>query len=186
VGGLAVGVALAPSAPPRTRSPGPPLLAGPALFTLGGAYFVYRIRMGAMWVLLPAFAAHAGAAGQTGRLVALWSVGSLVGGLALAARPPRGSRRKSYLWLLGTLAATSLLLALPTTVGAMGVAVTVFGVALAPWLAINDQLVAESAAERTAELSGWLTTAGQIGSAAGSILAGPLGDRYRAVRPFCW
>jgi MFS family permease len=178
VGGLAVGVALAPSAPPRTRSLGPPLLAEPALFTLGGAYFAYWICMGAMWVLLPAFAAHAGTAGQTGLLVALWSVGSLVGGLALAARPPHGSRRKSYLWLLGTLAATSLLLALPTTVGVMGIAVTVFGVALAPWLAINDQLVAESAAERTAELYGWLTTAGQIGSAAGSALAGPLGDRY--------
>ncbi|RKT54577.1 MFS transporter [Saccharothrix australiensis] len=178
VGCLVVGGALAPSGRRRSPSPGPPLLAEPAVHTLGGAYLVYWVCMGAMWVLLPAFAERAGAAGQAGLLVALWSAGSLVGGLVLAARPPRGSKRNSYLWLLGTLAATSLLLVPPTTVGGMAVSVSVFGVALAPWLAVNDQLVAASAVERTAELYGWLTTAGQLGSAVGSAVAGPLADRY--------
>jgi MFS family permease len=146
--------------------------------TLGGAYLAYWVCMGAMWVLLPAFAAHAGASHQAGLLVALWSAGSLAGGLALAVRGPRGAYRDRYLWLLGTLAATSLPLALPATVATMAVAITLFGIALAPWLATSDQLAAVIAGPRSSELYGWLTTLGQIGSAIGAALAGPLGDRY--------
>jgi predicted MFS family arabinose efflux permease len=174
-GALAVGIALAPSAPPRRRRGPSGVLTEPAAYTLGGAYLAYWICMGAMWVLLPAFAAHTGAPAQAGLLVALWSAGSLLGGLALAARPPRRPKRDSYVWFLGVLTATSLPLALPTTVAAMAVAITLFGLALAPWLATNDQLVPASVGEhRSAELYGWLTTAGQLGGAAGSAL----GDRY--------
>lgn len=177
--GLAAGAALSPAPPHRSRPRGPSPLTEPAAHTLGGAYLAYWVGMGAMWVLLPAFAAHAGAPGQVGLLVALWSAGSLAGGLALAARPPRGPARDTYLWLLVALAVTSVPLALPTTVAAMAVVIAVFGVALAPWLTVNDELVVLSVGEqRTGELYGWLTTTGQIGSAAGSALAGPLADRH--------
>ncbi|TYB66019.1 MFS transporter [Nonomuraea sp. PA05] len=175
---LAAGIALTPALPRRSAAAGPSLAAMPAVRTLGGAYLAYWICMGAMWVLLPAFAAHAGAPQQAGLLVALWSAGSLAGGLALAIRTPRGARRDRYLWLLGVLAVTSLPLALPGTVAAMAVAIVLFGVALAPWLATSDHLAAVIAGRRSGELYGWLTTAGQIGSATGAALAGPLGYRY--------
>jgi MFS family permease len=179
IAALVTGVALMPAAPPRRRRASTGLRGEPAAYTLGGTYLAYWVCMGAMWVLLPAFAAHNGTPAQAGLLVALWSAGSLVGGLTLAARPPAGPRRDSYLWLLGALTATSLPLALPTSVTAMAVVITMFGLALAPWLAFNDQLVAASVDEqRSAELYGWLTTAGQFGGAAGSALAGPLADRY--------
>ncbi|MEV1002374.1 MFS transporter [Nonomuraea sp. NPDC050202] len=175
---LGAGIAFTPPLPRPSRRAGPPLAALPAVRTLGGAYLAYWVCMGAMWVLLPAFAAHAGASHQAGLLVALWSAGSLAGGLALAVRGPRGAYRDRYLWLLGTLAATSLPLALPATVATMAVAITLFGIALAPWLATSDQLAAVIAGPRSSELYGWLTTLGQIGSAVGAALAGPLGDRY--------
>jgi MFS family permease len=178
-GALAVGIAVAPSTPPCRRRGRSGVLAEPAAYTLGGTYLAYWVCMGAMWVLLPAFAAHAGAPAQAGLLVALWSAGSMLGGLVLAARPPRGPKRTSYVWFLGALTATSLPLALPTTVAAMAVVVTLFGLALAPWLATSDQLVPASVGDhRSAELYGWLTTAGQVGGAAGAALAGPLADRY--------
>jgi MFS family permease len=175
---LVAGLALVPALPREPRPAGPSPLGEPAVRTLGATYLAYWVCMGAMWVLLPAFAAHAGAGGQAGLLVALWSAGSLVGGLALAARPLRGAQRDSYVLLLGVLAATSLPLALPTTVAGMAVAIAVFGVALAPWLAVGDQLVAAAAGARSGEVYGWLTTAGQVGSAAGATLAGPLGDHH--------
>jgi MFS family permease len=175
---LAIGSFLAPSSPSRSRTAGPPLLAMAAVRTLAGSYLAYWVCMGAMWVLLPAYAHHIGASHQTGLLVTLWSAGSLAGGLVLMLRPPHGPQRARYLWLLAIMAATSLPLTLPTTVGAMAVAITVFGSALAPWLATNDQLAGHVGRQRSAELYGWLTTIGQIGSAAGSTLAGPLGDRY--------
>ncbi|MEV4017454.1 MFS transporter [Nonomuraea angiospora] len=175
---LAAGIALAPAVPHRIHHAGPSLLAMPAVRTLGATYLAYWICMGAMWVLLPAFATHAGAPQQSGLLVALWSAGSLAGGLILAARSTHGPQRDRYLWLLGMLAATSLPLALPATIATMAVAITLFGVALAPWLATNDHLAARVAGRRSGTLFGWLTTAGQIGSATGATLAGPLADRY--------
>ncbi|WP_116102212.1 MFS transporter [Amycolatopsis thermalba] len=175
--GLAVGVALVPAFP-RSRPRRGRLLNDPAVHTLGAAYLAYWVCMGAMWVLVPAFAEHAGAAGQSGLLVAVWSAGSLAGGLALAVRPPRAAQRTSYTLLLGALALTSLPLALPGTIAAMAVVIAVFGLALAPWLAVHDQLVAATADDRSGELYGWLTTLGQVGSAAGSAMAGPVGDRY--------
>ncbi|WP_431927213.1 MFS transporter [Nonomuraea jabiensis] len=177
-GALAAGIALVPALAHRDHPAGPSLLAIPAVRTLGATYLAYWVCMGAMWVLLPAFAAHAGAPYQSGLLVALWSTGSLAGGLILAARSAHGPQRNRYLWLLGTLAATSLPLAMPTTIAAMAVAITLFGVALSPWLATNDHLAAQVAGGRSSALFGWLTTAGQIGSATGATLAGPLGDRY--------
>ncbi|HEY1570309.1 MAG TPA: MFS transporter [Pseudonocardiaceae bacterium] len=175
--GLVVTVALVPAG----REPAARVRGGSwsvaAVCTLGGTYLAYWICMGAMWVLVPAFAAHAGRPGQSGLLVAVWSAGSLIGGLALARRPPRRSHRDSYLALLAVLAVTSLALVLPRTVALMAPALVLFGLALAPWLAVGDRLTSMVGRHRSAELYGWLTTVGQIGNAIGSVLAGPVADR---------
>ncbi|MEJ3746234.1 MFS transporter [Actinomycetes bacterium KLBMP 9797] len=153
-------------------------LATAALRTLITVHIGYMWCMGAMWVLVPAFAAHTGHPGQAGLLVTVWSLGSLAGGLVVTARGRRGTAARAYPMLLGLLAAASLPLALASTVSQMAVVIAVFGLGLSPWLATADELVSASAAAgRTGEAYGWLVTAGQAGSAGGSALAGFLADR---------
>ncbi|RZQ62452.1 MFS transporter [Amycolatopsis suaedae] len=176
---LAAGAWLAPAGRPhRPGRTDRSTLLTPAVGTLAGAYLGYWVCMGAMWVLLPAFAGRAGAPAAAGVLVAVWSAGSVAGGVAVALLPRRSPARTRYLVLLGVLAATSLPLVLPGTVLSMGIAVGVFGLGLAGWLAAHDQVVAEAGGERAAELYGWFVTVGQIGSAAGSTVGGWLGDRF--------
>ncbi|MCM0678068.1 MFS transporter [Micromonospora phytophila] len=153
--------------------------------TLLGVHVGYMTCMGAMWVLVPAFATGVGHADQAGILITVWSVGSLAGGLVLARRGRLRSPGAAYVALLATLASTSLALLLPRTVPQMAVAVAIFGLALAPWLAVTDELMARAApAPRTAEAYGWLQTAGQLGLALGSSTGGALNDRLGAGPTF--
>jgi predicted MFS family arabinose efflux permease len=146
-----------------------------AVRTLIAVHFGYMACMGAMWVLVPAFAAGVGQSAHAGLLVAVWSAGSLVGGLLLAARGRRASLRTAYLALLGALTVTALPLVLPRTVPVMAVAVALFGLPLAPWLAVADELMSRAApAPHTAEAFGWMQTAGQLGIAVGSVTSGPV------------
>jgi predicted MFS family arabinose efflux permease len=170
-------VAVVPRRGPTTaaREAGTATAFRPAVRTLIAVHFGYMTCMGAMWVLVPAFASKANQPAQAGLLVAIWSAGSLIGGLLLAARGRPRSVRRAYLLLLAALALTALPLIVPRTVPEMAVAVAVFGLPLAPWLAINDQLMARAApAPHTAEAYGWQQTAGQIGIAAGSAMSGPI------------
>jgi predicted MFS family arabinose efflux permease len=137
----------------------------------------YMTCIGAMWVTVPAFAAGAGRPNQAGLLATIWAAGSLLGGLLLAARGRRGRSNKAYLWLLAGLAVTSTGLLLPHTVPQMAVAIAVFGLPLAPFLATTDELVARAApAPGTAEAYGWLLTCGQLGVAVGSSVSGAVND----------
>jgi MFS family permease len=147
----------------------------PALRVLIGVHFGYMICMGAMWVLVPAFASAAGRPASAGLLVAVWSLGSLAGGLLLAARGRRGDLTTTYLLLLAGLAVTALVLPVPRTLAQMAVVVALFGLPLAPWLAVSDELVGRAApAPHTAAYFGWMQTAGQIGIAVGAGLSGPV------------
>ncbi|PWR10642.1 hypothetical protein DKT68_08485 [Micromonospora acroterricola] len=145
--------------------------------TIVGTHVGYMISIGAMWVLVPAFATTVGHPDQAGLLVTIWSVGSLAGGLLLARRGRPGTPGGAYLTLLGILAATSLALPLPRNVPQMAVALALFGLALAPFLAVTDEILARSTpAPRLAETYGWLQTAGQLGIAAGSATSGAVND----------
>ncbi|MEN3609438.1 MFS transporter [Plantactinospora sp. ZYX-F-223] len=160
-----------PAAPART---GP---ARVAVLTLVGVHFAYMVGMGAMWVLLPAFATDNGRPNQTGLLIAVWSAASLVGGLLLVKRGRSGGVVVSYLALLAALALTSGTLLLPRTVPQMGLALLAFGLALAPWLATTDELMVRTVPpHRSAESYGWQQTAGQLGLAAGSASSGLVND----------
>lgn len=184
---LVVNAALVPGrAPAATDAPGPgPRTGRPAFRTLVAVHFAYMIAIGAMWVLVPAFAAGAGHPDQAGLLITLWSVGSLAGGLLLAARGRRGALATGYLVLLGALAGTSLGLLLPRTVPQLAVAITIFGLALAPWLAVTDELMARATPPpHTAAAFGWLQTAGQLGVAIGAGISGRIHDRYGANAAF--
>lgn len=87
--------------------------------------------------------------------------------------------------LLAALTVTSVFLVIPGTIWTMAVAVGLFGLPLAPWLAVNDELAMVSVGQRdSAELYGWLTTVGQIGGAVGSAAAGPLAQHYHGGPAF--
>lgn len=145
--------------------------------TMLSTHIGYMAGIGGMWVLVPAFATTVGHPDQAGLLVTVWSVGSLAGGLLLARRGRPGTPGGAYLTLVGTLALTSLALPLPRTVPQMAVALAVFGLALAPFLAVTDELLARSTpTTQLAEAYGWLQTAGQIGLAIGSATAGAVTD----------
>ncbi|MGS2616672.1 MFS transporter [Micromonospora sp. LZ34] len=153
--------------------------------TLLGVHLGYATCMGGMWVLVPAFATGAGHPDQAGLLVTVWSVGSLAGGLVLARRGRLTDPRRAYLALLATLAVTSVALPWPRTVPQMAVALAVFGLALAPWLAVTDGLMARAApAPHTAEAYGWLQTVGQLGTAIGAASSGAVSDRVGTTPAF--
>ncbi|MET8525171.1 MFS transporter [Micromonospora sp. NPDC005172] len=153
--------------------------------TVLGTQVAYMAAIGSMWVLVPAFATAVGHPGQAGLLVTLWSVGSLAGGLLLARRGRPGTPGGAYLTLVGTLAVTSLALALPRTVPQMAAALAVFGLALAPFLAVTDELLARSTpTPQLAEAYGWLQTAGQVGLAVGSATAGAITDHVGSTPGF--
>ncbi|MGK5740482.1 MFS transporter [Micromonospora sp. URMC 103] len=155
------------------------------LRTLLGTHVAYTTCMGAMWVLVPAFAAAVGQPDQAGLLVTVWSAGSLAGGLLLARRGRPGSPARAYVGLLGVLTVTSLALPLPRTVVQMAVALAVFGLALAPWLAVTDEILAlATPAPRLAEAYGWLLTAGQLGVSLGSATSGAVNDRFGNAAAF--
>jgi MFS family permease len=181
----AAALALVATLVPRHRpdapasAPGRSPLAASGVRVLGTVYLAYWVCMGAMWVLVPAFAARSGHPEQAGLLVTVWSVGSLAGGLLLAARRRPVRLPVAYPALLAVLFATSLPLVLPTVPAQMAVAIAIFGLGLAPWLAVSDEMVGHAApAGRAGEAYGWLASIGQLGGAAGSALAGQLADRH--------
>lgn len=121
-----------------------------------------------------AFARGHRAAGAAGVVLAVWSAGSLTGGLLLgtragSARTPR--RRLAFLLLL--LAASTLLPVLADRVWLLGVLLFFAGIAIAPTFASLYALAAsEVPAARQTEAFGWLSAGFQVGGALGSLGAG--------------
>ncbi|MDQ1555229.1 MAG: hypothetical protein QOI02_231 [Actinomycetota bacterium] len=112
---------------------------------------------------------------QAGIVLAIWSVGSLVGGLALGNVPvgPWALARRMLLVFLGmTLAAFSF-----GNFWVLTAVLLVAGVGIAPSLAVMSTLVSASVRfSDTAEAYGWVGTGQLIGAAAGSAAAGFLID----------
>ncbi|GLW94770.1 MFS transporter [Actinokineospora globicatena] len=126
-----------------------------------------------------AWARDFGTPAAAGALVAVWSIGSLVGGLVVGARstPPRLALRI----VLMALGLAALVLVLPPVADGsawvIGIVLAVGGVAVAPALAASNVRIGELApAGRTAEVFGWVMTAATLGSAITLPIAGWLLD----------
>lgn len=136
---------------------------------LAGATF------GAIEVAVPAACQAAGATGATGPLLAVWGLGSMLGGL-LAARA--GAPADAARWLAILLAALGLgdLALVPVgSPGGLAPILLVAGAAIAPLLGTAYSLVDRVApGDGQTEAFAWLTTAIAIGLAGGSALAGVL------------
>lgn len=111
-----------------------------------------------------------------GPLLALWGVGSMLGGLA-ATRLGGGARRSGGLtFLLAGLALGHGALALTTgSVPALGAVILLAGATIAPTYATVYAIAGSAApAGATTEAFAWLLTAGSTGSSAGAAAAGAL------------
>ncbi|GAA0413001.1 MFS transporter [Leifsonia naganoensis] len=119
----------------------------------------------------------------SGIVLAIWSVGSLVGGLAFGHVPigPWATARRMLLVFIGV-SLSSFMLWSPW---ALSATLLIAGVGIAPALAVLFAIVSASVKfSDTAEAYGWVGTGQLIGAALGSALAGFLIDGFGALGAF--
>ena len=159
---------------PRSRAGA---LASPGLRALLTTIALTGLGAGAVQVGLPALAVHVGSPAASGVLLALWSVGSLVGGLYYGARIWRLSVDARYRALLGLLALSTAPLIAASSLPAGVVLSLIAGIAYAPLLACQYALVGALAPRgTTTEAFTWSTAAFVGGISAGAALAGWLAE----------
>ena len=155
------------------RAPGMPrvLLSGSALM----------LGFGALEVAIPAFADAAGSPGLSGVLLAVWSLGSVAGGLWFGARVVSTSLPRQYRWGLLGVTIGLVPLAAISSPWVLGALLFLGGTAIAPTLTVQSSLVGSIApAHATTEAFTWLSTiafgASAVGAAVGgALIEGPAG-----------
>lgn len=149
------------------RTPGMPrvLISGSALM----------VGFGALEVAVPAFADAAGAPGMSGVLLALWSLGSVAGGLWFGARVVSASLPRQYRWLLLGVTIGLAPLTAASDPWVLGALLFLGGTAIAPTLTVQNSLVGAIApAHATTEAFTWLSTMATGASAVGAAVGGAL------------
>ena len=162
-----------PAGGPRTGllttvlAPGMPrvLLSGSALM----------LGFGALEVAVPAFADAAGSPGLSGVLLAVWSLGSVAGGLWFGARVVSVSLPRQYRWGLLGVTIGLVPLAAVESPWVLGALLFLGGTAIAPTLTVQSSLVGSIAPARaTTEAFTWLSTIAFGASAVGAAVGGAL------------
>ena len=154
-------------------APGMPrvLLSGSALM----------LGFGGLEVAIPAFADAAGSPGLSGVLLAVWSLGSVAGGLWFGARVVSASLPRQYRWGLLGVTIGLVPLAAISSPWVLGLLLFLGGTAIAPTLTVQSSLVGSIApAHATTEAFTWLSTiafgASAVGAAVGgALIEGPAG-----------
>jgi MFS family permease len=132
---------------------------------------------GAFEVAMPAFAEAHGHRPSAGILLALWSIGSAVGGIGYGARAWRTERARLYAWLAALLPVGYIPPLLAPSLVAMGPLALLAGLCIAPTLTAGNQVAGDVAlAGAEAESFTWLSMALIVGLAAGNAVGGLLAD----------
>jgi predicted MFS family arabinose efflux permease len=146
-----------------------------AVLAIGGCLLGFSL-----WteVTIPLQMAELGLPQISGVLIAVWSVGSIIGVLAFLRFQPKWSLWTQLAFFLGIyLIPTGLLFFAGTSVWLYGAVLFFVGMLVSPCTNIQMQLGHRVAPEsRQAEMFTWMGTASQIGSSIGSILAGLASD----------
>ncbi|MEV0715697.1 MFS transporter [Asanoa sp. NPDC050611] len=160
-----------PAPPPARRRVSPVRSAG-MLVVLGVAGLA-SVAYGLMEVAIPAHAAVEGHADQAGLLIAVWSVGSIAGGLWYAGRTFRTPAWRQYgILMLGNVAGFGVIL-LQQNLWSLAVLLLFAGLFIAPTTTLEFTLVAQLVPDESrAEAFTWANTSVYLGFAAGSALAG--------------
>ncbi|MGH9101382.1 MAG: MFS transporter [Acidimicrobiales bacterium] len=134
--------------------------------------FLLMTGMGAVEVGVVGFAAASHASGQSGPLLALWSLGSMAGGLLVGARASSGGSR-ALGWAIAGIGAGFALLAGAPGVSSFYVLLVLSGSAIAPGLACLLGVVGSVAPEGAGtEAFSWIASGTQSGAALGAALGG--------------
>ena len=180
---LAGTVALVAALPPQEERVAPAdngrlgALAAPGIRTLVASMLPVGFAFGALEVALPAFADAEGAPELAGVLIAIWSLGSVAGGLAYGARPRRAPLASVHLRVALLLPLSFLPLALASSPAAMALLVVPAGVLIAPLIATRNELAGRVApAGSRTEAYTWPLTALVAGIALGAAAAGAIAD----------
>ncbi|MBV9943586.1 MAG: MFS transporter [Solirubrobacterales bacterium] len=160
-------------------------LASPQLRALLGPIALTGTGLGAIEVGLPALALHAGSRPASGLLLALWSLGSMGGGLWYGSRTWRSPLTRRYRMLL-VLAVLSILPLLAARSIAAGVICSLLaGVTIAPVFTCQYALVGRSvSAGSETEAFTWVSAALIGGLAAGSAIGGAVIGPAGVSAPF--
>ncbi|TDB72192.1 MFS transporter [Micromonospora sp. KC721] len=139
------------------------------------------IAFGAAGVTVPAFAADRSTGGDpeslAGLLLAVWGVGSALGGLWFGLREPSTAMTRQFAWLLGAVAGSFAVFAVMPTPLALGIALVVGGATIAPALTLENTLVGRIApTSMLNEAYTWVVTMSVAASAAGGAVAGLIVD----------
>jgi MFS family permease len=144
----------------------------PRLLLSGAALM---LGFGALEVAIPAFADSTGSPGLSGLLLALWALGSVIGGLWFGARVLSTSLPRQYRLLLLGVTIGLAPLAWISSPWALGVLLFLGGTAIAPTLTVQNTLVGAMApVHATTEAFTWLSTITVGASAIGAALGGAL------------
>jgi MFS family permease len=150
-------------------------LASPGIRTLIASMLPVGVAFGALEVSLPAFADSEGEAALGGVLIAVWSAGSLAGGLLYGARARRRPLEQVHLLLALALPFGFLPVLAAPSVAVMALLVIPAGLCIAPLIATRNELVGNVAvAGARTESYTWPVTALVGGISLGSALAGTL------------
>ena len=165
--------AVVPHAPPPGVRRARPL-SSPAVRALLGAVAGVGAGFGAIEVALPAFVeAHAGRPSTAGVLLAVWSAGSILGGLVYGAVRLAVPHGRQLPWIVAALAAGT---ALPLLAGSplvMGAVLVPYGFTIAPFSTCNSVLLGRAApAGTTTEAFAWSGSMIFGGAALGNAGAG--------------
>ena len=116
-------------------------LASPGVRTLVLISLPTGIGIGMLEVGIPAFSRAEGAAAMAGVLLAIWSVGSGIGGLLYGTLPRRAGLYRTHLFVAALLPLTLIPLAFAPSVWVMALLVIPAGCCIAPLLATRNELV---------------------------------------------
>jgi MFS family permease len=150
-----------------------PALASPELRALLGPIALTGAGLGAIEVGLPSLALHAGSRPASGLFLALWSVGSMIGGLWYGARAWRSPLSRRYRMLLGLAVLCTAPLIAARSIAAGVVCSLLAGLTIAPMFSCQYALVGRAVTVGSeTEAFTWVSAALIGGLAAGSAIAG--------------
>jgi MFS family permease len=170
---------------PVPRVHGGLLRSHPKLRALLAPVALMGVSIGATDVGLPSLALHAGSRASLAPLLAMWSLGSMVGGLVYGSRRWRGSLPQRYRGLLAVAVVCALPLVFARSIPAGLAGSLLTGLTVAPVFSCQYALVGRVVSDGTqTEAFTWVSAALVTGIAGGSTLAGALIGAWGVSGPF--
>ena len=160
-------------------------LSTPGMRTLAIAALGFGAVIGFVEVGVPAVTAAAGRPALSGLMLSLWSVSSVVFGVLYSTRPWPRPVHLRLPFLLAAFALLVPLLAVPSTLGGLAVALLVVGTMITPQSTAHSSTIDSAAPAGThTEAFGWVITAVTLGLAGGQSVAGQLVERVSPQAAF--